>query len=487
MSHELRGGVNWIHEPRLRCLQGHATQGALHAAERESQRSGDQGPGRGQRPDRELSAGAVRPLRAGRLASLEPPDAQSWRPLGLRATACRSIRAAAPNFQAMQQAGPRPAVCRDAARRFRQGAAPGSRQRAAAIWARPSICSATAATSCAADGACTRTSATSRRTCSPRRSTPRQAAFVFQAFDPTGLRKEDGSFFHVGDPLSTPSRSSIPSPADRRHRVKSCRRRSSSRTAGRRTSGGRISSMRRRVVSADYVRVDGRDLNMRVRPNVIVNGQPRVLAAVNVSPNNRLPHRAQQGQQPLRWPDPRVSAPAVAWRRRQCARTRWRKRRAMSAPRTTRSSQNLIQDIRDPFGPVQQGPSARTDSRHMISISGIVHAPWDDQVAPIFYYRSALPVHTFEGRDLNLDGTVNDRTVPSLPVHGHRRRQSRDVRGGRHLRHGELQPARGVLAAQSARQPGVCARAGPCASRRSARSSTCSTRRIRRSPSCRTA
>ena len=47
----------------------------------------------------------------------------------------------------------------------------------------------------------------------------------------------------------------------------------------------------------------------------------------------------------------------------------------------------------------------------MVSISGIVRAPWDISVAPIFYYRSAFPVHTFEGVDLNADGTINDRTA----------------------------------------------------------------------------
>jgi hypothetical protein len=72
---------------------------------------------------------------------------------------------------------------------------------------------------------------------------------------------------------------------------------------------------------------------------------------------------------------------------------------------------NLIQDIRDPFGPVQQAPSARTDSRHMMSISGILRAPGGVDVAPVFLYRSALPVHTFEGVDLNGDGNTNDRTL----------------------------------------------------------------------------
>jgi hypothetical protein len=31
-------------------------------------------------------------------------------------------------------------------------------------------------------------------------------------------------------------------------------------------------------------------------------------------------------------------------------------------------------------------------------------------VAPIFHYRSALPVFTFEGVDLNADANINDRT-----------------------------------------------------------------------------
>jgi hypothetical protein len=32
-------------------------------------------------------------------------------------------------------------------------------------------------------------------------------------------------------------------------------------------------------------------------------------------------------------------------------------------------------------------------------------------VAPVFYYRSALPVHTYEGMDLNGDGNLVDNTT----------------------------------------------------------------------------
>jgi hypothetical protein len=54
----------------------------------------------------------------------------------------------------------------------------------------------------------------------------------------------------------------------------------------------------------------------------------------------------------------------------------------------------------------------------LISVSGIVRAPWDITVAPIFYYRSALPVHTAEGIDLNGDGVVNDRTASAYRYTG---------------------------------------------------------------------
>jgi hypothetical protein len=47
----------------------------------------------------------------------------------------------------------------------------------------------------------------------------------------------------------------------------------------------------------------------------------------------------------------------------------------------------------------------------MVSISAIVQTPWSVNVAPILQYRSALPVHTFEGIDLNGDGMLNDNTA----------------------------------------------------------------------------
>jgi hypothetical protein len=73
--------------------------------------------------------------------------------------------------------------------------------------------------------------------------------------------------------------------------------------------------------------------------------------------------------------------------------------------------QNLVQDVRNPFADVQDGPSTRTDARHRVTLSAIIEAPWGIRVSPIYMRRSALPTHSFEGLDLNADGNVNDRTA----------------------------------------------------------------------------
>jgi hypothetical protein len=73
--------------------------------------------------------------------------------------------------------------------------------------------------------------------------------------------------------------------------------------------------------------------------------------------------------------------------------------------------QPLVQDVTNPFGPVQDAPLTRTDGRHRVSLSAIVEAPFGIDVAPIFLYQSALPTHTFEGLDFNADGNVNDKTA----------------------------------------------------------------------------
>jgi hypothetical protein len=75
---------------------------------------------------------------------------------------------------------------------------------------------------------------------------------------------------------------------------------------------------------------------------------------------------------------------------------------------TDELSTGNIQDHLHPFGDIQFGPSGRTDARHRINISGIVTIPYGIQIAPVYRYRSALPVATTEGVDLNQNGANTD-------------------------------------------------------------------------------
>jgi hypothetical protein len=171
------------------------------------------------------------------------------------------------------------------------------------------------------------------------------------------------------------------------------------------------------AVTVDYVRVDGRDLNIRLRPNMLVNGQ-RFLAGIPLQPNGSTFRTAiSKGES-------RYDALTFGYRRRMSRGfdvNAWYSLSDSTSDIGSASDeldQNLVQDITDPFGPVQDAPSMRTDSRHRATISAIVDAPFGIVVSPIFMYRSALPLHTFEGLDLNGDGNANDKTATAYRYTG---------------------------------------------------------------------
>ena len=54
------------------------------------------------------------------------------------------------------------------------------------------------------------------------------------------------------------------------------------------------------AITADYVRVDGRDINIRFRPNTRIDGGPRRLADPGHPPEHAVvPHRGEQGREHL--------------------------------------------------------------------------------------------------------------------------------------------------------------------------------------------
>jgi hypothetical protein len=81
-------------------------------------------------------------------------------------------------------------------------------------------------------------------------------------------------------------------------------------------------------------------------------------------------------------------------------------------------STSNIQNHLDPFGDVQFGPAGRTDARHRVTVSGVVELGMGFQVAPIFRFRSALPVSITEGVDLNQNGVNNDIGINAFAYDG---------------------------------------------------------------------
>jgi len=240
---------------------------------------------------------------------------------------------------------------------------------------------------------------------------------IFVATNPTGIRRPDGTFFQVSDPLSLIAAQNqvnpnIPSLAgevvspllEQPYTIQA-------------NVGWAREIDPSTSLSVDYIRVDGRDLNLRLRPNTLVGGR-RYLGDLAIQPN------AISFRTALSKGRSRYDALITAVQRRLSGRldlnASYTLAKATSDVGTAYDEivQNLIQDISAPFAEVQNGPSTRTDARHRVTLSAVVELPWSVRLAPIFFYRSALPVHTFEGRDTNADGNVNDITASAYRYTG---------------------------------------------------------------------
>lgn len=230
---------------------------------------------------------------------------------------------------------------------------------------------------------------------------------VFQASNPSGLRNRDGSFYQVGQPL-TNLRNEITS-------------------TGKLLFGYVVSSRLEQpeswqtavgwshelgaftVVSGDYVHIDGKKLNLRAQLNVRPNGGPRRFADLSLSPNTAgLRPAVSRGKS-------RYDALILALRRRMTRDVDFTV--SYTLAKSTSNIGNAvdelntvnIQDVGDPFdAPVQMGPTTRTDARHRISASAVIGVPGGVQISPVWFFRTALPVGTILGVDLNNDFANND-------------------------------------------------------------------------------
>ena len=245
---------------------------------------------------------------------------------------------------------------------------------------------------------------------------------IFSATNPNGLRNPDGTFHQVGQPLSNleSQNQALGGPPLLGFWVDPRLQQPFQRQANVGWSRDVTSNT---VVAVDYVNAVGRDLNYKPRVNQLLAGTStrRVSArlATPLSPNNSSNRPAlSRGRS-------QYNAVIVSGRRRFSNGfdivASYTLSRALSTIGNASDELNTanIQNPDDPFdNPVQMGPNVTSDARHRVNVSAVVQLPYGVQVAPLFLYRSALPVFLVDPRDGNRDGDPFDIPAEAFAVAG---------------------------------------------------------------------
>ncbi|MEP6918339.1 MAG: TonB-dependent receptor, partial [Acidobacteriota bacterium] len=242
---------------------------------------------------------------------------------------------------------------------------------------------------------------------------------IFSVNNTAGIRKADGTLFRVGDPISSivSQNEADPTKAPQFGQIVSPRLQQPYTRQTNIGWGHELDSAT--ALTVDVVHIDGRDLNIRFRPNYRdpATGLRR-LADLDIRPNTQAVRIGINGGKS------RYDGLILGVRRRMShgmdfsASYTLAKATSNIGTASDELDANYVQDVTQPFADVQQGPSGRSDARHRVSLSAVIRVPWGIQVAPFFLFRSALPVFTFEGVDLNRDSNNNDITAKAYQYDG---------------------------------------------------------------------
>jgi hypothetical protein len=230
-----------------------------------------------------------------------------------------------------------------------------------------------------------------------------------------GIKKADGTFYKAGDPLSTiASQNQVVNTGSFPLFGQWIDPRLQAPYQMQSNAGWSHELTSDMVFSMDYVNSLGRDLNFRPRVNQRIPGSlsnPRRLAAIipTINPNTN-------GNRPtVSRGESEYNALIFSVRKRLSHgadfSVNYTLQKGISTIGSAADELNTanIQDPNNPFDdPRQLGPNLTTDARHLLNISATFQLPYGIRVAPIFAFRSALPVNLIDGRDLNVDGDAVD-------------------------------------------------------------------------------
>ena len=232
------------------------------------------------------------------------------------------------------------------------------------------------------------------------------SGLVFSLTNTAGIKNSDGSFFTVGQPISNIASQNEVNPNGPFYSSNVAAPQIRQPWTAQTSVGWSHELTPSTVIDVDYVHTDGKDLGVRWALNTRVNNGARRYADLPLNPTNPTLNMSI-GQS-------RYDGVNFGVRRRMDGHVQlsgWyslAKATGRGGQAVDELTTNLVQDSTNPFADVQDGPAARTDARHKVTISAVIQAPWSITVSPIYRFRSALPIHTWYGYDNNLDGVSND-------------------------------------------------------------------------------
>ena len=229
---------------------------------------------------------------------------------------------------------------------------------------------------------------------------------VFSVNNTAGIKNPDGSFFTYGQPISNIAGLNEVNPNGPFYSSNVAAPQIRQPWTAQTSAGWTHELSPSTVVDVDYVHTDGRDLGVRWALNTRINGGARRYADLPLNPANPTLNMSvgESTYDGINFGVRRRMDRHVqlnAWY--SLAKATGRGGLAVDELTT-----NLVQDSTNPFADVQNGPAARSDARHKVTISAVISAPYQITISPIYRYRSALPIHTWYGYDANLDGVSND-------------------------------------------------------------------------------
>jgi outer membrane receptor protein involved in Fe transport len=238
-----------------------------------------------------------------------------------------------------------------------------------------------------------------------------QGAFgdVIDISDSTGIKNPDGSFYRIGQPISNIISQNDADPNSLPYYGQWVDPRLKMPRTYQTAVGWSHQLTESTVFTADFVRSNGKHLNTRSVVNTYIPGtRTRRLAFLNLQPN------ASSTRGAISQAESEYTAGIFGLKRRMSKGFDLTVTYTLSSAKshlgngTDELNTDVLQDHTRLFDdPRTFGPAGRTDARHKGTLASVIQVK-GFTIAPMFTFRSRLPVATYYGQDLNLDSVTND-------------------------------------------------------------------------------